>query len=74
MADGDEGARCRRDDSGDDCWIERSDEPFRGAGREGMMGETGDVAREARNEVVVGDSEGSTGLLLCIALSPGASE
>jgi hypothetical protein len=39
-----------------------------------MMGETGDVEREAKNEVVVGDRDGSTGLLVCRAFNPGARE
>ena len=72
---GDEGARCLVDDSGEWCWPERSDDlVWEWAGRKGMMGETGDVEREAKNEVVVGDRDGSTGLLVCRAFNPGARE
>lgn len=75
VAEGEEGARCLPVDSGDRCCPERSEEPpWRATGRKGRTGETGDVAREARKEVVVGDREGSTGLLLCRAFRPGAKE
>lgn len=42
--------------------------------RRGSFGEIGDVDSEARKEVVVGDREGSRGIVRCIARSPGASD
>jgi hypothetical protein len=38
------------------------------------MGEIGEVDRDARNDVVVGESEGSRGIAFCNALRPAARE
>ena len=38
------------------------------------FGEVGDVDKEAKNRAVVGERVGSTGIVRCIALRPGASD